>query len=255
MKDTELLGLVRTARHLYETNRKHEWVVEPGMPVLFFGDILGFEASYPRVATVSLNPSRREFPKHAPFKRFGGDDSDDESSYLSALSAYFRSYPYKSWFDFYEQALQGMGVSYYDGTSDIALHTDIGSVLPTDPTWRELDVSIRRRLCKEGVPLWHRLIERLQPDILLQSTAREWLDLIQFSPLTPWEQVHKFELTKDGKQRRNPVEVNVRWHSLSSGKCVLLAHVPQTQKPLGKLSHNQKWQAGKIVKAHWQQGI
>ena len=255
MTDTELLGLVRTARHLYETNRKHEWVVEPGMPVLFFGDILGFEASYPRVVTVGLNPSRHEFPKHAPFKRFDGADSDDESSYLSALSAYFRSYPYKSWFNSYEQALQGMGTSYYDGKANTALHTDIGSVIPTDPTWRKLDTSIHRRLCRENVPLWHRLIECLQPDILLQSTAWKWLDLIQFAPLTPWEQVHKFELTKDGKQRKSPIEVKVRWHLLDSGNFVLLAHVPQTQTPLGKLSHNQKRQVGKIVKARWQRGI
>ena len=255
MKDTELLGLVRTARHLYETNRKHKWVIEPGMPVLFFGDILGFEASYPRVATVGLNPSLHEFPKHAPFKRFGGADSDDESSYLSALSAYFRSYPYKSWFNSYEQALQGIGVSYYDGKANIALHTDIGSVLPTNPTWSKLRVSSRRRLCKEGVPLWHRLIERLQPDILLQSTGREWLDLIPFAPLTPLEQVHKFDLTEKGEQSKRPVEVNVRWYSLSSGKSVLVAHFTAAQTPLGFITHEKKRQAGRIVKAHWQRGI
>ena len=255
MKDTELLGLVRSARHLYEANREKEWMVTPGVPVVFFGDIHGFQASRPRVVTVGLNPSLQEFPKNAPFKRFSGADSDDECSYIYALSSYFRNRPYRSWFASYEQALQGMGVSYYGGTGNIALHTDICSVLPTDPTWSRLDDSIRRQLCKEGVPLWHRLIEYLEPDIILQSTARKWLNLVQFAPLNRWERIHKFRLTKDGKQRKSPVELKAMWYRLSNDKRVFIAHAQPAQTPLGTLGDKQKRQAGKIVKEHWQRGI
>ena len=151
--DVELLDLVGIARELYQANREHKWVVAPAAPVLFFGDLPGFEASLFRVATVGLNPSRLEFPKETPFLRFPGIDSRDENSYLSAIFAYFRNRPYSSWFGFYEQALLGMGASYYGGLQSIALHTDIGSVVPTDPTWSGLDSSNRRQLTWEGVPL------------------------------------------------------------------------------------------------------
>ena len=255
MRDAELLGLAGTARELYQANREHKWVVAPAAPVLFFGDLPGFEASLFRVATVGLNPSRLEFPKETPFLRFPGIDSRDENSYLSALFAYFQCSPYRSWFGFYERTLLGMGASYYGQLENVALHTDIGSVLPTDPTWSGLDASIRRRLSREGVPLWHRLIERLQPDVLLQSTARQWLELVEFTPLTRWERIYTFDLTKDGNRRSRPVSLDVRWFSLFTGKRVLIAHVPASQKPLAGLSHEQKWQAGEIVKEHWQHGV
>ena len=191
----------------------------------------------------------------APFSRLPGADLDDESSYLSALFTYFQCSPYRSWFAFYERALLGMGASFYGGTGNVALHTDIGSVVPTDPTWSGLDVSIRRRLIQEGVPLWHRLIERLQPDVLLQSTARQWLELIEFTSLTGWERIHTFDLTKDGGQRKRPIGLDVRWFTLSTGKSLLIAYVPASQKPLAGLSHDQKRQAGEIAKEGWRYGI
>ena len=49
VRDAELLGLAGTARELYQANREHKWVVAPAAPVLFFGDLPGFEASLFRV--------------------------------------------------------------------------------------------------------------------------------------------------------------------------------------------------------------
>ena len=255
MKDAKLLGLVRIARQLYQANREQNWVVKPSAPVLFFGDLPRFETSHFRIATVGLNPSRHEFPMETPFSRFPGSDSDVDSSYLRSLFAYFRNSPYSSWFDFYEQTLKGMGSSYYGGPGNVALHTDIGSVLPTDPTWSGLDPTVRRRLTREGVPLWHRLIERLQPDVLLQSMARRWLELVEFTPLTDWERIHTFDLTRNGNRRKRPIGIEVRWFALSTGKRILIVHVPASQKPLAGLSHEQKRQAGKILKEWWQHGI
>ena len=250
-----LSELVRIARRLYEANCGSEWVVSPAAPALFFGDLPRFEASQIRVATVGLNPSRLEFPSECPFRRFPGADSHDESSYLSALFAYFRNSPYKSWFGFYEQALLGMGVSYYGALENVALHTDIGSVIPTDPTWSGLAPTIRRQLAHEGVTLWHCLLEHIQPDILLQSTARCWLGRIEWKPLTQWDKVHTFDMTGNGEHRKRPIELQVRWHSLDTGKPFLVAYVPAAQKPMAGLSHEQKRQAGRIVMERWQHGI
>ena len=250
-----LSGLVRSARQLYETDRGEEWVVSPAAPVLFFGDLPRFEASQIRVVTVGLNPSRLEFPNECPFKRFPGADSDNESLYLSALFTYFRKSPYKSWFGFYEQALLGMGASYYGVAENVALHTDIGSVIPTDPTWSGLAPTIRQHLTHEGVTLWRRLLENLQLDILVQSTAQYWLSRIEWKPLTQWDIAHTFHMTRNGERRKRPIELRVRWHSFDTGKPFLVAHVPAAQKPMAGLSHEQKRQAGRIVMECWQHGI
>ena len=175
-EDTGLLSLVRDARQLYEANAGNHWLVSPGAPVLFFGDLPEYTASAIRIATVALNPSREEFPKENPFSRFPNADSPDDALYLRALIAYFRTRPYWSWFDCYEQALLGMASSYYSGSSSTALHTDFCSVLPTTPTWSKLGAYVQRQLVNDGVGLWHRLVEDIQPNILLWSTAREWLE-------------------------------------------------------------------------------
>ena len=85
--------------------------------------------------------------------------------------------------------------------------------------------------------------------------ARQWRELINFTPNTRWKRIHTFDLTKEGNRRRRPVSLDVRWCSLSTGKRVLIAHVPASQKPSAGLSHEQKWQAGEIVKEHWQHGV
>ena len=136
--DPELANLARTAWQQYRDVEGESWRVTPGAPVLYFGDLPKFEASDVRIVTVGLNPSNQEFPVGAPFCRFTGVDTDDATQYLSALNAYFRQCPYTAWFDFYEQALLGAGASYYGESKNVALHTDIASVIPTDPTWSRL---------------------------------------------------------------------------------------------------------------------
>ena len=117
-------------------------------------------------------------------------------------------------------------------------------MIPTDPTWSGLDPSVRWRLAREGVPLWHRLIERLQPDLLLQSTARQWLEFVECTPLSDWERIHTCDLTGNSKRRKRPIGIEVRWFELSTGKRVLITHVPASQKPLAGLSHEQKAASG-----------
>ncbi len=250
--DPELANLARTAWQQYRDVEGESWRVTPGAPVLYFGDLPKFEASDVRIVTVGLNPSNQEFPVGAPFCRFTGVDTDDATQYLSALNAYFRQCPYTAWFDFYEQALLGAGASYYGESKNVALHTDIASVIPTDPTWSRLGSSTQNRLAKTGIKLWHQLIERLQPDFVIQSTAKQWLRRIEFDHLTEWTTIHSFTKTQDGKCRKRHIDVQTRWHSLDSGKRFLLAHIPAAQKPLAALSHDQKRHAGEVVLGEWE---
>jgi hypothetical protein len=173
--------------------------------------------------------------------------------YLTALATYFRTQPYSEWFDSYEEALSGLEASYYDRKPCTALHTDIGSVLPTSPTWGRLDDRVREYLKASGVTLWHSLVSCLKPQILLWSTAKSWLNLINLSPLTAWNDLHTFLHTKTGEQRKRPITVSVRWYRLPAAARVLIAFIPAAQKPLARLSHAQKRDAGIAILRCWKE--
>lgn len=185
--------------------------------------------------------------------RFPNADTADAAAYLAILSSYFQNRPYRSWFDSYEKALHGMGTTYYGEEKNTALHTDIGSVHPTNPTWSRLGDQIRNPLIREGAPLWRRLIECIQPDIVLGSIAWEWMDdrHIKLEPRGSWEVIHTLEMKKDCSPRKWPVNIKARWHALPAGNQVLFAHVPAAQTHLGLLSNEQKRQAGRRILAHW----
>ena len=223
--------------------------VNPSVPILFFGDLDAYFYSKVRVLSVGLNPSLHEFPSDSPFRRFplaeGGAVSEPDL-YLDALSAYYRTDPYRSWFSSFEPMLNGMGASYYEGKPSAALHTDICTPVATDPTWSGLDWNQRNALEKEGVPLWHDLLEALRPQIVTLSVASHHLSRIRFKALSGWEGVHVFEQTEAGALRKRPVAISATWYEIS-GEPSLFVFVPAAQKPLGRLSGNQKRQAGEIA--------
>ena len=116
--------------------------VSPSMPILFFGDLHAYFSSRVRVLSVGLNPSLHEFPTDSPFRRFPlaeGVTVREPEPYLDALSAYFRTDPYRGWFSAFEPMLNGLGASFYEGKPSTALHTDICSPVATDPTWNSVD--------------------------------------------------------------------------------------------------------------------
>ena len=168
------------------------------MPILFFGDLDAYRSSPIRVLTVGLNPSLHEFPAGEPFRRFplAEDDCGQEPSrYLDAMSAYFRTDPYRGWFGAFEPLLNGVGASHYDGGASTALHTDICSPVATNPTWSQLDKTDHAALEADGGPLWHMLLEELRPQIVALSVAKSHLERIEFAPKTGWERVHAFTRT------------------------------------------------------------
>lgn len=245
--------LVQRAWNQHQQSRSSPWLVQPSAPVLFFGDPAGYLASPLRIITVALNPSNREFPAGDPFERFPFAN-DGSEAYIRSLSGYFTTQPYSSWFDFFDQALRGIDGSYYPGQWNLALHTDIGSCLPTSPTWSGLSPAVRAQLEREGVLLWHDLAEVLRPQVLLFSTARRWLDLIRFGPLSPWRTVGTFHETEAGAARVRPVCVEVRWYQVG-GAPAMVAFVPAAQKPLASLSHPQKLAAGRYILEAWNNGL
>ena len=251
-----LTEAVVQASRAFDRVTRRTWCVKPAVPILFFGDLDAYRASPLRVLTVGLNPSRHEFPADQPFRRFplAEDSLDGEPScYLDAMSAYFRTEPYDSWFSAFKPLLNGMKVSYYLGGASTALHTDICSPVATNPTWSKLDEVDRAALESDGDPLWHMLLEELKPQIVALSVAKAHLKRIKFKPLTNWEVIHTFKRKANGDSRLRPYEIHGRWYEVG-GERSLFIFGRAAQKPFGLLSSTQKKKAGALGLDAYQEG-
>lgn len=248
-----LAEVVEQARHAFGRAARRTCCVIPAMPILFFGDLTAYQVSPLRIVTVGLNPSLREFPTNKPFRRFplaGGGGDQEPSRYIDAMSAYFRTDPYRAWFSSFEPLLSGLDASYYGSAASTVIHTDICSPVATSPTWSQLDKIDRAVLEADGGPLWHTLLENLRPQVVALSVARSNLERIKFAPLSDWKIIHRFAQTADGRPRSHPYEVYTRWHKVDGGQS-LFVFGRAAQKPFGLLHDCQKRQAGqKALKAY-----
>ncbi len=198
MMSDEVLGLVDRAFSAWRVavNAVPEVVVQPSIPILYFGDLDSYTASPTRIVTVGLNPSREEFPSGAPFSRLAGADSESRDEYMSALNAYFVTEPYRSWFGTFEPILNGLDASYYPNWLNSALHTDLCSPVATDPTWTGLDEHHRVRLIHDGQPLWLSRVRVLKPDVMLLAVERRHFVAISFEAHGPHQEIHRIERTR-----------------------------------------------------------
>jgi hypothetical protein len=247
--DEALAQLADRAWSQFRANCNTSFVVRPAMPILFFGDVRRYLASPVRMVTVGLNPSGIEFPAGDCFKRFpharnlcdSPVDSEFRDQYVQALSDYFRTEPYRRWFNAYEPVLNGAESSYYDGYENTALHTDICSPIATDPTWSKLHPSQRAQLDRDGVPLWHDLIRYLDPDVLLVSIARQYMDRIGFPIVARARTLHTVE-------RNRPYSIwTTTMHIGARKECHVVSGMA-AQTPLGTVSGKDKQIIGARVR-------
>lgn len=135
-------------------------VVLSSTPVLAFGDFTEAE-----VATLGLNPSKKEFLGSAGELLLGADARFEtlESLGVETLSSapmakldevvsgcarYFHQNPYWRWFNPLEEVLKEVGVSFSQGT---ACHIDLVQ-WATDPVWGKLTSESKRCLLDDGLP-------------------------------------------------------------------------------------------------------
>jgi len=229
-------------------------LVQPSIPIIYFGNLPSYLASPCKIITVGLNPSLAEFPSDDPFLRFPDasilypailHDATLYLDYLASLNAYFEKAPYCPWFcSSFEHLLKGMHTSYFAGTANRALHTDICSPLATNPTDAGLSPAQKIYLESAGVPLWKQLVACLDPDIILISVRKSLHDQLTWpvtkalAPLADWPGVaYK--------------AIDTCCVTLSSGKNTLVIFGRAAQTPFGYLKHSEKEQAGGIVAASW----
>lgn len=227
-------------------------VVQPSMPILYFGDHGAYSSSPMRVVTVGLNPSLAEFPTAAPWCRFPiaapleaetSLQDGQRRSYLAALDQYFVTAPYRAWFDrSFERILNGAGASYYPGATSTAIHTDIASPVATDPTWSSLGA--RQTHHHGGAELWRDLISALAPDVIIVSVARHHLYALTPLAVAEWPELTRVERDNPFVVAHTTVTVGASPALVVFGRC--------TNLPFGSVASNDREPIGAEIRSRFE---
>lgn len=248
----ELSALLKRTREYYQEIQHENYVVNPAIPILYFGDVNAYLESEIKIITVGKNPSSIEFRrnKSEAYSFFRFLHWEEKQDYAAALNSYFECEAYESWFGSYEAILNGIDASYYSHSNQInrAIHTDICSPIATAPTWTKLSEETQKKLFDVGFQLWQKLISILEPDIILISVAQFWLQ-----ELNPTNEIKflSFDKKQDGTDRAKPYVIDRYEISLDRSKVNKVYFGQAAEKPFGTLSNDFKQKLGKKILAEY----
>ena len=177
--------------------------VQGSTPVISFGDALGAE-----VATIGINPSRREFDENGWLRgskrrletlesldAVSGDalSAEQARDVVVACNQYFERNPYWLWFQPLDDLLDGaVGASYRDGT---ACHLDLVQ-WATDPVWgRMKDKTGKQLLLQEGRPHLEALLRESNVRLVL-AAGKAVVEQLRLIGVTQWEVMGKIPMAK-----------------------------------------------------------
>jgi len=254
MLEEDWTRLVLEAWRDFDRFRERDGVVQPSMPILYFGNLGAYLASPIRVLSLGLNPSLEEFPAEDAFQRFpegaalaavppGDRDAEFARRYLATLGEYFHVAPCDTWFNSLRPVLRGMGVSLAGSLTRVALHTDLFSTIATNPPWGRLRGATKRDLRERGVALWRKLFDALQPTFLVVSFARDYLESLPLGLLTPWTEICRFTHKRSGEPRRRPYVAERAVAECEPPTRILYG--PAAQTPFGLISNDQRFEVGR----------
>jgi len=155
------------------------------IPILWFGDLEAYRKSPIKILTVGINPSDIEFKnnKGGIELNFRFPDSteidlnnpDYQKKYTDILNGYFKKdeghHPYMRWFNKNESALNGLGASYFSGSSKLtSIHIDLRAPIATPIKWSDIE-KYNIDEFNPGIGIFNRLVNELQPDIMLMPIS------------------------------------------------------------------------------------
>jgi hypothetical protein len=243
--------LIAKTFNYFNQFKNEKVVINPSIPILYFGDLDQYLKSPLKIITVGKNPSKNEFRlkknDNYSFVRFPKWD-EEEKNLIETLNDYFGEKPLKSWFSSFEPILNGLNASYYQGyQTNTVVHTDICSPLATDPTWSKLNENERNLFFKEGLSIWKQLIEELEPDIMLVSFRKDIFNAVFNSS---GKELLAIENKKNGEKRKFPYRVSIHEYPLNI-KTVNVLFGDAANKPFDKISEIQKLEIGVKYMAHF----
>lgn len=198
--DIQLKSLMNDYVADYMQKEHFEFVVKNALPVIWFGNLEKYKASKQKIVTVGINPSNQEFPSITK-PRFDVPSllPENEEKIYDTLNNYFVANPYRGWFTQYEKILEGSFDCSYGGqlqaynafVNNTAIHIDCCSAIATNPPWGKLSDSQKQKILR--VDLFNKLVDYLDPDIILFSASEEMFNQTFFSKYIPNKRSLQFE--------------------------------------------------------------
>lgn len=169
-------------------------------PVPFFGD-----ATTAQIATVGINPSKREFLSESGvvlrgvrqrlptmrslgLSRWAHSDATQLGAISQACLTYFQRQPYSAWFDVLDRVLSIAGATYY-GSQPSACHLDLVPYA-TSVSWGRLPAGERRDIALFAADALGRVLQELSIRVVILNGRAV---------------VHQFGLLSDAELVATPV--------------------------------------------------
>lgn len=245
---SQLSTLLNQTLEYYQNIQDKEYVLNPAIPILYLGDVNAYLTSTIKIVTVGKNPSFIEFCRleSQSYSFFRFPEWESKHNLSQALNSYFDNKPYECWFNSYEAILNGIDASYYTNScsQNRAIHTDICSPIPTNPTWSKLPTDVQESLFTQGFKYWQKLIKILQPDIILLSITSRYLEYLNLTNKTEFK---RFKRKTDGSYRKKHYIVYQYNYSLNNDKTAKVFFGQAAQKPFGTLSDSFKIELGQKI--------
>lgn len=249
--------IIKTFTH-FQSYQKYPPVVKPSLPLLYYGDLTQYLNSKFKVITVGINPSPRLFPSDNPYRCFPTTVSFEQiikqnllETYLNLLNHYFKTLPYYQWFVGYDYFLKPLKVGYID-SKNTAIHLDFCSAIATYPTWSKLQQqqpNFTGSLSQTGRKIWHQLIQLLQPDLIVASIGKKYLQQIEFTQLNDWQIFHQVSHTKTATQRKTAYNFSYCQLQLTNTHNCTLVTAKAGHVPFSLVSHSDRITAGEKLNA------
>ena len=158
-----------------QTSPSNSYIVTNSTPVIAFGDFQNSE-----VATLGLNPSRREFLDDSgnplqESKRRLASSSDTVDQVFSGCIAYFDGNNPNLWFNKFKPILARFKVTYSDRS---ACHLDLVQ-WATDPTWGRLPKDVKNRLIETDGEFLRLQITKHKNRLILVNGRSVWKQIRQ----------------------------------------------------------------------------
>ena len=234
-KIQDLINLINLENNRFISLNYTNSIVPNSIPIIWFGNFEKYISSKVKIITVSLNPSDNEFKliktdTYSTKYRFPSYNGTVNSMYTS-YNEYFLKKSYGSWFKAsFKSVLESFDASHYANSTNIALHTDIGSSFATNPTWSGLSPHDRQRLEAMGSTSWHNLIKILEPDVILFSASYSFEKKIKFPQIGNWKEI---DVNADRPLLSGKFQIN-------KTKVTSVLFQVQGRKPFLKTNKNEK---------------
>lgn len=166
----------------FQSKKSLGFVVNPTIPILWFGNLDEYEKSALKIVTIGLNPSCMEFcsvkgsksfdvplrfPKAASLVNASILSSGEIALYKQAMNKYFINNPYCEWFRYNERILHALDASYRLPDKHRAIHIDIYTPIATSPTWGGLSSNEKAQIVSSNVLSFENWLNCLNPNIII----------------------------------------------------------------------------------------